>query len=201
MHPQQPVKVSSIWEEHTYLAAQRCSCGGDYRSSRWELDFENDRNLEIAHAKCNSCGVETRFLFDVTASFRPDAQDYIKTAWPPPHDGPYSIDEKGYRDAIARHISQLDTGGSFQRANDLGLKQILDEYYPKIAGRFQVHGFRRGSMGVTYLCVDTEWFPASPSPYFVACKTIEHESEDLLIEALKSEARLWLGLGTHPNVI
>ncbi len=55
-------------------------------------------------------------------------------------------------------------------------------------------------MGITYLCVDSEWSPESPRPYFVVCKTIEHASEDLLTEALKNEARLWLGLGPHPNV-
>jgi hypothetical protein len=77
-HLEQTVKVSSVWEDHTYLAEQRCSCGGDYRSLRWELDFENERQLELVHTKCNSCGAETRLWLDVSAAFQPHAQNYIK---------------------------------------------------------------------------------------------------------------------------
>jgi serine/threonine protein kinase len=145
--------------------------------------------------------MEAKFWFDVTAAFQPHKQDYIKHAWPAPRDGPYSINEKEYREAASRLISQLDAGVLSQDEMDRDLKEILDNHYPKIAGRFQVHGFRRGSMGITYLCVDTAWSPASPGPYFVACKSIERSSEDFLIEALKREARLWLGLGAHPNLI
>lgn len=200
MHLEEAVSVSSIWEEHTYLAEQRCSCGGNYRSLRWELDFEIEGQLEVVHAVCTSCGVETSFRFDVTAAFQPHAQNYIRSAWPVPRDGPYSINEKGYHEAAGQLISRLDAGILSQDEIDSNLKKILDEYYPRIAGRFQVHGFRRGSMGITYLCVDREGSPTSPRAYFVACKTIEQPSEHLLIEALKSEAQLWISLGRHPNV-
>ncbi len=108
----QVISVSCVWEENTHLAEQRCSCGGNYRSLRWELDFEKECQLEVVHAKCNSCGIARRFWFDVTAAFQPHAQNYIKQAWPAPRDGPYLIDEKGYREAAVQPSSQLDAGVS-----------------------------------------------------------------------------------------
>jgi serine/threonine protein kinase len=195
---EQAIAVSSTWEEHTYVAEQRCLCGGDYTALRWELDFQDEQSFESVQAKCNSCGLETQFWFDITAALQPQAQDYIRKAWPVQRDGPYSIDEKGYRGAVAKLASDsADNVEDFRR----GLKAILDKYFPRIAGRFQVHGFRRGGMGTAYLCVDTEWSPGSSLPYFVVCKTVESSSDNLEIDALKSEARIWSDLADHPNVV
>ncbi|HET6862953.1 MAG TPA: serine/threonine-protein kinase [Pyrinomonadaceae bacterium] len=196
---EQAITVSSTWEEHTYLAEQRCSCGGDYSALRWELDFQDEQSFESVQAKCNSCGLETQFWFDITAALQPQPQDYIRKAWQVPRDGPYSIDEKGYREAVAKLASgSADTvEEDFRR----GSKAILDKYFRRIAGRFQVHGLRHGGMGTAYLCVDTEWSPGSSLPYFVVCKTIESSSGNVEIEALKSEARIWSYLGGHPNIV
>jgi len=196
---EQAITVSSTWEEHTYLAEQRCSCGGDYSASRWELDFQDEQSLESVQAKCNSCGLETQFWFDITAALQPQAQDYIGKAWPVPRDGPYSIDEKGYREAIAKLASE--SADKAEEDFNRGLKAILDLYFRRIAGRFQVHGFRSGGMGTAYLCVDTQSSPGSPLPYFVVCKTIDSSSGDLEINALKNEARIWSNLGAHPNIV
>lgn len=196
---EQAITVSSTWEEHTYLAEQRCSCGGDYSALRWELDFRDEQSFESVQAKCNSCGLETQFWFDITAALHPEAQDYIPKAWPVPRNGPYSIDEKGYREAITKLASE--TTDKVEEDFNRGLKAILDTYFRRIAGRYQVQGFRPGGMGTAYLCVDTQWSPGSPLPYFVVCKTIESSSDDCEIDALKNEARIWSDLGAHPNIV
>jgi serine/threonine protein kinase len=195
----QAIAVSSTWEEHTYLAEQRCSCGGDYSALRWDLDFRDEQSFESVQAKCNSCGLETQFWFDITAALQPQAQDYIRKAWPVPQDGPYSIDEKGYREAVAKLASE--TTDKVEEDLNRGLKAILDTYFRRIAGRYQVHGFRHGGMGTAYLCVDTQWSPGSPLPYFVVCKTIESSPGASEIDALKNEARIWSDLGAHPNIV
>lgn len=196
---EQAITVSSTWEEHSYLAEQRCSCGGDYSALRWELDFQDEQSFESVQAKCNSCGIETQFGFDITAVLQPEAHDYIRKAWPIPRDGPYSIDEKGYREAVGELASE--TTDKVEEDFNRGLKAILDTYFKRIAGRYQVHGFRPGGMGTAYLCVDTRWSPGSPLPYFVVCKTIESSSDDCEIDALKNEAKIWCDLGAHPNVV
>jgi serine/threonine protein kinase len=203
MDSKQLLSVSSAWEEHTYLLEQVCPCGGDYKSLWWELAPQNGRQLEVAHAKCTSCESETEFWFDVTAAFESYEQgtNHIRRAWPVPTDGPYKIHEKEYRESAASILSQSAADLLNQEGSDRHLKAILDKYFPKIAGRFQVHGFRRGSMGTTYLCVDLEWCPASSLPYFVICKIVESPSDDLRIEALKSEARIWSELDAHPNIV
>ncbi len=196
---EQAISVSSTWEQRTYLAEQRCSCGGDYSALRWELDFQDKQSFESVQAKCNSCGLETQFWFDITAALQPQVQNYIRKAWPALQDGPYLIDEKGYREAVAKLASE--SADKVEDDSNRGLKAILDKYFPRIAGRFQVHGFRRGGMGTAYLCVDTEWSPGSSLPYFVVCKTVELSAGDLEIDALKSEGRIWSDLGAHPNIV
>jgi hypothetical protein len=133
---EQAISVSSTWEEHTYLAEQRCSCGGDYSALRWELDFQDELSFESVQAKCNSCGLETQFCFDITAALKPQSQDYIQKAWPVPQNGPYSIDEKGYHDAVAKLASE--TADNVEEDFQRGLQAILDMYYRRIAGDEEV---------------------------------------------------------------
>jgi hypothetical protein len=203
MSEEQVVPVSSAWEEHTYLSEQRCSCGGNYRWVKWELHPENGRWLEVAYVECISCGAETEFWFDITRAFEGygRGKNDIGKAWPPPYDGPYAVNEKEYRKRVEAIISELEGGKISQEDADHRLKEGVDDCHSKIAGKYQVFGYRRGSMGITYLCVDKDWSPNSSRPYFVICKTLDLSPDDTSIGALQREARLWLELGTHANLV
>jgi len=62
-------KVNSISEEYDHIGAQRCACGGRWRSVSQALLQDGDRHFDMIKAVCQKCGLETEFLFDISSFF------------------------------------------------------------------------------------------------------------------------------------
>jgi tetratricopeptide (TPR) repeat protein len=200
------IEVQDSWSEHTYIAQQRCSCGGSYGAGEWILDRQSDQWVEVCKAQCMECGAEAEFRFDVSAALEAYAVGGDEFAaftewWPAPRTGPYAVREQEYTRRVDALLSRLESGTLSLEDYERECKAVLDECHPKIAGRYQVFGWRRGSMGVVYWCQDSLWVPSCSAPYFVACKTLDASAHASSIDALEREARIWLQLASHPNVV
>jgi len=64
------VLVNSVAEEHTYIAAHPCPCGG-----RWRVRLQallkgaKGRHYDRVDAICRQCGEYRTFLFDISPVF------------------------------------------------------------------------------------------------------------------------------------
>ena len=203
MRRKEIVNVSSVWEEHTFVFNQRCSCGGSYSCGKWELHPENGSMLEVAYVKCDLCGNQTEFWFDLTHVFNQHdtKKDDFKKAWPPPTEGPYIVQVRDYKKRAEVIVSKLESRELSSEEAENYRKELLDECHPKIAGKYQVFGFRKGSMSITYLCVDKDWSPDLSRPYFVVCKTLDTSPSVVSLDALEKEVRIWLEIGKHRNIV
>ena len=118
MAPKQPIPVSCVWEEHSYLSEQQCTCGGHYTWLKWELHFEKEQQLEVAYAKCIPCETETKFWFEVSAVFEKQSRDAtgVRLPWPAPHDGPSRTNEKKYLKTADCLIAEPKASGYSQQS-------------------------------------------------------------------------------------
>ena len=204
-----PIVVSHVSEAHGYIAQQKCQCGGCYEVEMWTMIPAGEELHEEALACCCNCGQTCKFLFDISRvreAYLSDAPEPIAVAWPRPFEGPYGVRRTDYAKS-SRHIGETLEKGEIS-ADEAGRQQqdLINTTFPRIQGRYQVFGYRKGSMGFTYLCVDTQFTPDSPRPYFVVCKCLgtsqDHEVriDDVTMDAIRHEAKIWLELGEHPNI-
>ena len=64
------VLVNSVAEEHTYIAAHPCSCGGRWRVRlQTLLKGAKGRHYDRVDAVCRQCGEHRTFLFDISSVF------------------------------------------------------------------------------------------------------------------------------------
>ncbi|MCS7282306.1 MAG: tetratricopeptide repeat protein [Anaerolineae bacterium] len=64
-----PIPVNSIEFEYVYVANQRCLCGGYFSTVRQELRQAPSGPVEHLWARCERCGSETFFDFDIRSFF------------------------------------------------------------------------------------------------------------------------------------
>ena len=194
----EPIKVSCAWEQHDYIAQQRCACGGELRWIRATLDERGAGVLqELMHTECVRCDAEHTFRFDVTeAALSGGSLRWMEDAmraWPPPTEGPYAV----RMDAYAAAMAELFPDGGQQRLPTREqYEEALSRSHPVIGGVYRVFGHRRGSMGTAYLC---RHLATGES---VVVKAIDSRSYDEEAgAALRREAATWLRVGWHPNVV
>ena len=65
----QAIKVNGIPEEYAYLAKQRCACGGSLTREAQALLELGGKKYDQLTARCEKCGQEQRFLFDINSFF------------------------------------------------------------------------------------------------------------------------------------
>ncbi len=64
-----PIPVNSLEFEYVYVANQRCSCGGYFVAVRQELRQGPSGPVDYLIARCEGCGAERPFEFDVGSFF------------------------------------------------------------------------------------------------------------------------------------
>ncbi|MGB9774942.1 MAG: tetratricopeptide repeat protein [Anaerolineae bacterium] len=64
-----PIPVNSIEFEYVYVANQRCACGGYFAAVRQELRRGPAGPVDVLTARCEGCGAERTFEFDVGSFF------------------------------------------------------------------------------------------------------------------------------------
>lgn len=64
-----PIPTNSIEFEYVYVANQRCPCGGYFSTVRQELRQTPSGPVDHLVARCERCGVETSFDFDIRSFF------------------------------------------------------------------------------------------------------------------------------------
>lgn len=128
-----PIRVSSIWEEHSYFHREACSCGGEFLFHKaLMVEFSDAAKIEELTVRCSDCEAEQSALFDISQIYDRRALDPLRGAWPVPSGAGYPMAEQG--------LPIVDDKGAY-RAFD-------------IIGRWQIIGKREGSMGAVYLCAD-----------------------------------------------
>lgn len=65
----QVIKVGSLPEEYAYLAKQRCACGGTFTREAQALLEIGGKKCDQLSVRCQKCGTEKRFLFDISSFF------------------------------------------------------------------------------------------------------------------------------------
>ncbi len=63
------LKVNGIPQEYEHIGLQRCACGGRWRPVSQALLQDGDRHFDLIRARCQKCGLETEFLFDISSFF------------------------------------------------------------------------------------------------------------------------------------
>lgn len=63
------IPVNSIEFEYVYVANQRCSCGGYFAAARQELRQGPSGPVDHLIARCEGCGAERSFEFDICSFF------------------------------------------------------------------------------------------------------------------------------------
>jgi hypothetical protein len=63
------IVVNSVAEEYRYLRRQRCVCGDRYQLLFQLLRQQEERHFDELHARCEKCGAERDFLFDISSFF------------------------------------------------------------------------------------------------------------------------------------
>jgi hypothetical protein len=63
------IKVNSVLEEYTYLARQRCACGGHYNRNAQGLLNIKGLWYDQLSVSCSACGNEQQFLFDINSFY------------------------------------------------------------------------------------------------------------------------------------
>lgn len=66
---QSPIVTNSIEFEYVYVANQRCPCGGYFSTVRQELRQTPAGPVDHLIARCERCGVEASFDFDIRSFF------------------------------------------------------------------------------------------------------------------------------------
>lgn len=210
-----PVKHAS--EEHGYISRQKCECGGSIHFERFEfLPVKSGLpKFERAECSCVECKKKHEYVFDVSTVFSVENMKDLANvatwskAWPPPFEGPYGLRglPRKYRKQVEGLRTRLESREVSKAECDSNLLEIINEHHPKIAGRYQVHGYRKGSMGFVYFCTDTKFEIGGPLTPFVVCKCLgkSQDSEvivdDVTIKALQREVAIWNELGCHDNII
>lgn len=64
-----PIPTNSIEFEYVYVANQRCTCGGYFAAVRQELRQGPAGPIDILTARCEGCGAERSFEFDIRSFF------------------------------------------------------------------------------------------------------------------------------------
>ncbi len=63
------IPVNSVTFEYVYVANQRCECGGYFATVSQELHISPSGPVDRLKARCESCGVERTFDFDISSFF------------------------------------------------------------------------------------------------------------------------------------
>jgi hypothetical protein len=63
------IAVNSVAEEYYYWRRQKCACGGRYRLRYQLLRQQGEQHFDELHVRCNQCGAERDFVFDITSFF------------------------------------------------------------------------------------------------------------------------------------
>jgi len=66
---QPPVPANSIEFEYVYVANQRCPCGGYFSPAHQELRHTSSGPVDRLIARCERCGTEASFDFDIRSFF------------------------------------------------------------------------------------------------------------------------------------
>ncbi len=64
-----PIPTNSIEFEYVYVANQRCACGGYFAAVRQELRQGPAGPVDVLTARCEGCGAERIFEFDIRSFF------------------------------------------------------------------------------------------------------------------------------------
>ncbi len=64
-----PIPANSIEFEYVYVANQRCSCGGYFAARSQELRRGPEGPVDHLIARCEACGAERAFDFDIRTFF------------------------------------------------------------------------------------------------------------------------------------
>lgn len=196
------IKVGSVWEQHSIVAQRRCSCGGSYADLEWGLHVEDDRALERFDGECQNCGTRATLWFDITdilkrGSAHPDMDAFGKS-WPTPMEAglPYIVKRRECDRDMRDLIQQVDAGVVDIKEAEGSALDITRRTHPLIDGKYRVFGYREGSMGVAYLCINER----NMRP--VVCKLLHPLNADqVAMAALRREAEIWLASGFHPNTV
>lgn len=65
----EPIPANSIEFEYVYVANQRCVCGGYFSTVRQELRRGPTSPVDYLTARCEACGAERTFEFDIHTFF------------------------------------------------------------------------------------------------------------------------------------
>jgi len=69
MDNERPVRANSPAFEYVYVANQRCTCGGYFKAERQELRTLRSGPQDRLIARCQACGEECSFDFDIESFF------------------------------------------------------------------------------------------------------------------------------------
>jgi HEAT repeat protein len=64
------IVVSDVSEEYKYVGKERCGCGGAYEVVSQSTREENGKHFDRLDCRCQKCGKEKTFIFDVTSIFQ-----------------------------------------------------------------------------------------------------------------------------------
>jgi len=62
-------EITGVEIEYTHIAGERCVCGGRYEVQMQQFIQEGDRKFDRIDVRCESCGAERPFFFDITSFF------------------------------------------------------------------------------------------------------------------------------------
>ncbi|MCD1159232.1 protein kinase family protein [Peribacillus frigoritolerans] len=202
------ISVATRQEIYDFIEEQQCDCGNQYYTEQITLNKKGEIWCDLALVRCQSCGIHKEFEFDVTQLFKDSSMGFNLQGWELPkagRDNFYPVNEKGFSKELDNIFSSLNDSELSDGEFNEFIMSALDENYPKILGRYQVFRSREGSMGTSYLCVDTQWSPSSARPYFVVCKTVNlSENIDLnkeKIHGILQERDISLRVGQHKNLV
>ena len=202
------ISVSSIQEIYDFIDVQQCNCGDLYYIQKIALELDEETWYDVALVKCQACGKEKEFRFDITQIFQDYPSGFDLQGWEIPvagQDNLYTVNEKSYSNEVKKLITNIEENDISADEKFDYFESARDQYYPKIIGRYQVFRYRKGGMGTNYLCVDNEWSKGLARSYFVVCKTvnlednIEYNSEK--IQAIIIERDFSLAIGSHANLV
>lgn len=127
------VKVSTMWEIHSYHLRVPCSsCGDEYEFERAMIgEWTPARRTDRVRSRCVGCGDVVETEFDVTNLNRDedDLDRMLAKTWRPAAGGPYPMGENRFPKFSPKGITSFS-----------------------IMSRWQLLGAARGSMGQVYLC-------------------------------------------------
>ena len=199
--PHDVVQVASAWEEHSYIAETRCSCGEEYNPSVWEIHRDGGKTLEVCRATCVGCGVVREFWFDITSVLRLGGTNIIsdlESAWPPVARGKrYFTDHKALSQATEALLQRAEAESMSQEEFRAAFSDIRARMIPRLLGRYEVLGTRQGGMSTLYLCSDPR---TQDQRGYVVCKVVQ-AVDQMDRQALRREADIWLKFGRHRNLV